>query len=410
MRVGQSTRGKRACSRVWSWQVSRCRHSRSPAWSDAANSRSQSGQQNRVRSGCSTHTSTRAPGTDSSTRPTPHGATRPSRWRYNSVSRTPQILPPTAHHAQTGPTENPEAPNNENASMCIGRVGGPAVALGVGAAILTTCGMACADDGSSNSTHASATSSTSGSTDRPASVRNSKRPSARAKTPPAADASAAPDLSAADTESSSTTSSTAGGGKLRGEHSKPLAAALARLTTAPDTTAPPTAAPEATPQQSVAPEATAVPKASSALAALLPKASAVTTLPKASSVPTALLTPSPLATARSLRAVPTANIGIPTVPSGVVSLVLTTIAELGLAVAVSVINPIVPSPTVVSPTLTLNGYQIVPNSTEKVTSFYGQWAYLPGSPSVVQGQQQFDLVDPRTEYEGWHLRRSGDPR
>ena len=139
-----------------------------------------------------------------------------------------------------------------------------------------------------------------------------------------------------------------------------------------------------------------MPKASSALAALLPKASAVTTLPKASSVPTALLTPSPLATARSLRAVPTANIGIPTVPSGVVSLVLTTIAELGLAVAVSVINPIVPSPTVVSPTLTLNGYQIVPNSTEKVTSFYGQWAYLPGSPSVVQGQQQFDLVDPRT--------------
>jgi len=72
------------------------------------------------------------------------------------------------------------------------------------------------------------------------------------------------------------------------------------------------------------------------------------------------------------------------------------VAELGLAVAVSLVNPIVPSPTVVSPTLNLNGYQIVPSSTEKVTSFYGQWAYLPGSPSVVQGEQQFDVVDPKT--------------
>jgi hypothetical protein len=247
--------------------------------------------------------------------------------------------------------------------------------------------MACADDGSSNSSHPSATGSTTGNAAGPASARNSKRPSARAKTPPAAVASAAPDPSVVDTESPSTTSSTAGAGKSRGERPKPLAAALARLTTALDTTAPPTAAPEATPQQSVAPEATAV-----------PKAAAVTSLPKASSVPTASLTPSPLLTARSLRAVPTANIGIgiPTVPSSVASLLLTTVAELGLAMAVSFINPYVPSPTVVSPTLTLNGYQIVPNSTEKVTSFYGQWAYLPGSPSVVQGQQQFDLIDPKT--------------
>ncbi len=96
---------------------------------------------------------------------------------------------------------------------------------------------------------------------------------------------------------------------------------------------------------------------------------------------------------------PTANIGIPgipTVPAGAVSLVFTTVLELGLVVAVSLVNPIVPSPTVVSPTLTLNGYKIVPNSPETVTSFYGQWAHLPGSPSVVQGEQQFDLVDPKT--------------
>jgi hypothetical protein len=243
-----------------------------------------------------------------------------------------------------------------SASRCIGRVGGLAVALGVGAAILTTCGMACADDGSSNSSHPSATGSTTGSNAGPASARNSKRPSARAKTSPAADASAAPGLSAVDAEPPSTTSSKAVG-KSRGEYSKPPAASLRRPTAAPDATAA---------VSTVAPEVTALPTAS------------------------------PLLTARSLRVAPNATIGTTTVPSGVVSLVLTTVAELGLAVAVSLVNPIVPSPTVVSPTLNLNGYQIVPSSTEKVTSFYGQWAYLPGSPSVVQGEQQFDVVDPKT--------------
>jgi hypothetical protein len=226
--------------------------------------------------------------------------------------------------------------------------------------------MAFADDGSSNSTRPSSTGSTAGSAAGPASARNSKRPSNRAKTSPAAVATAAPGLNAVNTEPPSTPARKAGVGKLRGEHFKPPAASGARRTTASDTTALPTVAPEAT------------------------------ALPKAASVPTALLSASSVPTARNLRAAPTASIGLPTVPSGVVSLVLTTVAELGLMAAVSLVNPIVPSPTVVSPTLSLNGYKIVPSSTETVTSFYGQWAYLPGAPSLVQGEQQFDVVDPRT--------------
>lgn len=47
-------------------------------------------------------------------------------------------------------------------------------------------------------------------------------------------------------------------------------------------------------------------------------------------------------------------------------------------------------------TLVLNGYDIVPSSTETVTSFYGRWTYFPGGPGMVQGQQQFDVVDPST--------------
>src|SRR5680860_1118450 len=70
-----------------------------------------SGQANRVRLGCFTHTSTRPSSTDRSTRSTSHGVTSPSRWRYSSVSRIPQSCRRPADQSQTGPTENSEAPH-----------------------------------------------------------------------------------------------------------------------------------------------------------------------------------------------------------------------------------------------------------------------------------------------------------
>ncbi|MEH3142679.1 MAG: hypothetical protein PGN37_21410 [Mycobacterium kyogaense] len=85
------------------------------------------------------------------------------------------------------------------------------------------------------------------------------------------------------------------------------------------------------------------------------------------------------------------------VPPGVVSLALTSVLEVGLAVAVSVLNIGMPSPTAAPPRLKLNGYSLLPDSTEDITSFYGRWTYLPGAPSLVQGQQKFDIVDPRTK-------------
>ncbi len=86
-----------------------------------------------------------------------------------------------------------------------------------------------------------------------------------------------------------------------------------------------------------------------------------------------------------------------TVPSGVVSLALTSALEIAVAVSASILNFAPPSPTAAPPRLKLNGYSLVPSSTEEVTSFYGQWAYLPGAPSLVQGTQRFDVVDPRTK-------------
>ncbi len=54
------------------------------------------------------------------------------------------------------------------------------------------------------------------------------------------------------------------------------------------------------------------------------------------------------------------------------------------------------TPDTVNPTLELNGYNLVASSTENITSFYGNWTNWPGGPSTVQGQQQFDVVDPQT--------------
>lgn len=85
------------------------------------------------------------------------------------------------------------------------------------------------------------------------------------------------------------------------------------------------------------------------------------------------------------------------VPPGVVRLALTSALEIAVAVSASILNFAPPSPTAAPPRLKLHGYSVVPSSTEEITSFYGQWTYLPGAPSLVQGTQHFDIVDPRTK-------------
>lgn len=55
-----------------------------------------------------------------------------------------------------------------------------------------------------------------------------------------------------------------------------------------------------------------------------------------------------------------------------------------------------PTTSTLNQTLTVNGYKLVPSSTEMVTSFYPQWAFWPGGPTLVQGQQQYSVVDPKT--------------
>lgn len=47
-------------------------------------------------------------------------------------------------------------------------------------------------------------------------------------------------------------------------------------------------------------------------------------------------------------------------------------------------------------TVDLNGTDLVPASTELVTSFYGAWTYAPGGLNIFQGQQDYNVVDPVT--------------
>lgn len=67
------------------------------------------------------------------------------------------------------------------------------------------------------------------------------------------------------------------------------------------------------------------------------------------------------------------------------------------------------SPT---PTLVLNGYGFVPTSVEIVDAFTGRWAFWPGQPNMVQGRQDFVVVDPASGAEGGNfsaLVTAGDP-
>lgn len=67
------------------------------------------------------------------------------------------------------------------------------------------------------------------------------------------------------------------------------------------------------------------------------------------------------------------------------------------------------SPT---PTLVLNGYGFVPTSVEVIDAFTGRWAYWPGQPNMLQGKQDFVVVNPTTGAEGGKfsaLVTSGDP-
>ncbi|MBU3749603.1 MAG: hypothetical protein FGM52_03995, partial [Mycobacterium sp.] len=80
----------------------------------------------------------------------------------------------------------------------------------------------------------------------------------------------------------------------------------------------------------------------------------------------------------------------------VVGLALTNVIQFAVLTAISALSAVPPGPFTATPTLRLNGFDLVPTSPKEVASLYGRWAYMPGAPGLIQGSQKFDVVDPKT--------------
>ena len=86
----------------------------------------------------------------------------------------------------------------------------------------------------------------------------------------------------------------------------------------------------------------------------------------------------------------------PLTTATVVGLALANVVQFAMLLTVSALSAAPPGPFTATPTLHLNGFDIVPTSTEEVTSLYGRWAYMPGTPGGIAGRQQFGVIDPKT--------------
>ena len=290
----------------------------------------------------------------------------------------------------------------------VGRVRGLAAALGVGAAFLTGCGIAAADPGSpdsssdgASSAHDAATGSatTAGPTRGSAGGARTSRtagPTARTTGPRAAATAEtvtraggeSPGLTTTAVIDTATTASLSPG--LGGRSP----AVSARIPPPPPVSAAASADPADQPAV-VRPTAVAV-----AEPAVI-SAENVTSSPIAALPPQALATSAaaPLAAAStplsSLSSAPAPDPDLAT--TGMVMLLaLTNVLHMAVVLTVAALTPAPPSPSTVTPTLHIGGVDFVPSSPRDITSFYGRWTYLPGAPSMVQGTQQFDVVDPET--------------
>jgi hypothetical protein len=279
----------------------------------------------------------------------------------------------------------------KSASVCIGRVGGLAVFLGVGVALATGCGVAAADAGSSGSSsssagkpatsnpvHSSATSKSS-SAGKQASKTSA---SSTAATSASVEAVTTPALNNVDAQTSSTAS---------GKQSSRGTPALTDLSSSTPT--PENSNPRATKRVGVTTDP---------IAAALSALSAVATSPAPAPASTASVA-STLQATPSLTAAATALVNPNTLrpqfsPLAIAVGSVAVGADYALAISRQLILATYwrGTPNTVNPTLELNGYNLVASSTEEITSFYGNWTNWPGGPTTVQGQQQFDVVDPQT--------------
>jgi hypothetical protein len=336
-----------------------------------------------------------------------------------------------------------ESGESVNASRYIGRVGGLAVALGVGAALFTGNGIAWAGPDSQDSSVSSASGSQDSGASGSESAKTPRGPIGRTKTSTPSEPSestAAPTSPGVGDEGGSRT-----GRKtladILGAHRRaftPTPPSASQPRGSASTTPQPTRnrlssrLTDARPSGSSATRTTSgsgalndvVVNTRSTLTSLLtpgvvapPIANTPSTLPALSLVThspltsTAMLTPQSVTTNATAPAHDAANVLVtvvnqilrpsagttPTAPPPVdqpATLILLAALRRGLSGAAATLDQ--PNAMPVSPTLVLDGYNLVPTSPEHVISFYGIFTKPPATPGVIQGTQEFDVVDPDT--------------
>ena len=282
-----------------------------------------------------------------------------------------------------------------SASRSVGRVRGLAAALGIGAALLTGGGLAAADSGRSDSSAdtgaARANEQVKEAPARgPAAKRAARVPAPSAATRASRAAAASGAVPAVDPESVSAARKDGLGSAARKKAPRAVSPARTRVSArlaqiAEAAVSPATAAAIAQP---VVPSVSGRPSVSEAPVSWPPALSAVVSRPAKSNPLPAL--------ASVLRSAPGLPPVDPSTTANVALLAVTALIQIATVMGVAALTPAPPTPGTVSPTLNLKGFDVVPNSTEEVTSIYGRWTYLPGAPSLVQGRQQFAVVDPAT--------------
>jgi hypothetical protein len=319
-----------------------------------------------------------------------------------------------------------------SASTYVGRIGALAAAFGVGAAIFTGPAVAWADPASSDTSGPSAPDSAAGSSaaaDTAAPTRGRAAHSAR--TPRTADSTAsqsspktdqsASDATAADIADTvprdltprRTSDSAESAPKQADVSPSPAAATSAKADN--DTPAVGTVAADVavnTPEADPSPAASLAGPAPAAAQTVTSLVEAVTTTVapapsiSANAVTPAVTFPTVLANVASQ---------ISTVVNSVVTQLVNTFSGTSpfgpqvdspanwLLLAAARRQPLAAAATgaaqagaTATPTLILNGYSVVPTSIEIIDAFSGRWAYFPGQPNMLQGRQDFDLVDPST--------------
>ncbi|MFM9033047.1 MAG: hypothetical protein ACKOQ4_01925 [Mycobacterium sp.] len=293
-----------------------------------------------------------------------------------------------------------------SSSNYIGRVGGLALALGVGAAVLTNCATATADTSAPGTSGPSASDTGPAKPARGAAARAARIAAAAAPAPDTDSTRPSGSDSASAAAATDPGPATARRGKLTAAAKRAAAKARKSAAAVPAPQAPSAATVDlpSAPSADAALTSVPAPAAATESESATPAGSTATPEPPATGADreitlagVVLPTPTPAEPSVMVQAP-----GITPGPAAGLAENLNAAAQLALAMSTAAAGATAPSANssakaAAKPALVLDGYNVVPTDTETVYTFYGRWTSLPGLPNSLQGAQKYQLVDPKTQ-------------